>query len=202
MMVRAKRDLDGLRKTRTLIRTPLPMEGGFRSLALQVPDIRIETERLILRPPRAEDFDAYAAKMADAEATRFIGGAQIRAVAWRSFLAKAGAWAIQGFSMFSVIEKASGRWIGQLGPWYPEGWPGTEVGWGLVREAWGRGYAREGAGAALRYAREVLGRKAIASIIRPANVASIRVAQSLGAEAAETIEFFGAPAALYRYPAV
>ena len=55
-------------------------------------DIRIETERLILRPPRIEDFDAYAEKMADAEGARFIGGAQARAVAWRGFLASAGAW--------------------------------------------------------------------------------------------------------------
>ena len=180
MMVRAKRDLDGLRKTRTLTPTPLPMEGGFRSLALQVPDIRIETERLILRPPRAEDFDAYAAKMADAEATRFIGGAQIRAVAWRSFLAKAGAWAIQGFSMFSVIEKASGRWIGQLGPWYPEGWPGTEVGWGLVREAWGKGYACEGAVAAIDWAFDHLGWSEVIHSIDPENHASQALARRLG----------------------
>ena len=34
--------------------------------------------------------------------------------------------------MFSVIEKDSGRWIGRIGPWQPEGWPGTEVGWSLV----------------------------------------------------------------------
>lgn len=51
--------------------------------------LRIETDRLILRPPRMEDFDAYALKMADAEATRFTGGEQMRAVAWRSFIASA-----------------------------------------------------------------------------------------------------------------
>jgi RimJ/RimL family protein N-acetyltransferase len=56
------------------------------------------------------------------------------------------------------------------------------------------------AAAALRFARETLGRTDITSIIRPANVASIRVAESLGAVAAETVEFFGAPSVLYRYP--
>src|SRR5690242_10527528 len=101
--------------------------AAFRSQALHVPDICIETDRLILRPPRIEDFDAYAASMADLEAARFIGGQQPRAVAWRGFLSSAGAWMIQGFSMFSVIEKASGRWVGRLGPWFPDGWPGTEV---------------------------------------------------------------------------
>jgi hypothetical protein len=37
----------------------------------------------------------------------------------------AGAWAMQGFAMLSVIEKATGRWVGRAGPWQPEGWPGT-----------------------------------------------------------------------------
>ena len=102
-------------------------------------DIRIETERLVLRPPQAEDFDGWAANMADAESARFIGGLQPRAVAWRGFLTMVGSWAIQGFGMFSVIEKSSGRWIGRMGPWFPEGWPGREVGWGLARHAWGKG---------------------------------------------------------------
>lgn len=53
---------------------------------MNVDSLRIETERLILRPPRAEDFDACAANMADAVATFFIGGQQPRAAAWRGFL--------------------------------------------------------------------------------------------------------------------
>src|SRR5262249_5878461 len=97
------------------------------------PDIRIETERLILRPTAAEDFEAWAAFMAD-DASKFVGGPLPRSTAWRGFLSMAGAWMIQGFAMFSVIEKASGKWMGRLGPWVPEGWPGTEVGWGLARE--------------------------------------------------------------------
>ncbi len=147
---------------------------------MDVDSLRIETERLILRPPRAEDFDAYAAKMADVEATRFIGGPQVRAAAWRSFLGKAGAWKIQGFSMFSVIEKASGHWIGQLGPWYPEGWPGTEVGWGLARAAWGNGYALEGCIAAIDWSFDQLGWTEVIHSIDPHNRASQALAQRLG----------------------
>lgn len=147
---------------------------------MHAPDIRIETERLILRPPRAEDFDAYAALMGDPEAARFIGGAQVRAIAWRSFLALAGAWMIQGFSMFSVIEKSSGRWIGRLGPWHPEGWPGTEVGWGLVRTAWGKGYALEGATAAIDWAFEHLSWTEVIHSINPDNAPSQALARRLG----------------------
>lgn len=58
--------------------------GASRNKTLHAPDLRIETERLLLRPPRIEDFDAYADKMADAEGSRFIGGLQLRAVAWRA----------------------------------------------------------------------------------------------------------------------
>ena len=107
-------------------------------------DVRIETERLLLRPPRAEDFEPWAEFMADPEAARWIGGPLSRAMAWRGFLTVAGAWEIQGFGMFSVLERDTGAWVGRLGPWMPEGWPGPEVGWGIVRSRWGRGYATEG----------------------------------------------------------
>ncbi|HEY0971802.1 MAG TPA: GNAT family N-acetyltransferase [Gemmatimonadales bacterium] len=70
----------------------------------------------------------------------------------------------------------------------------------LARGAWGRGYAREGAAAALLYAREVLGRTAVISVIRPGNVASIGVATSLGAVPDGAVEFFGGQALIYRYP--
>ena len=79
----------------------------------------VETERLILRPPTAEDFEPWVAFGADAEVARFLGGVQTPAMVWRTMCAVAGAWTINGFSMFSVVEKASGRWIGRLGPWMP-----------------------------------------------------------------------------------
>ena len=147
---------------------------------MPITDIRIETERLLLRPTAAEDFEGWAALMADASSARHIGGPQPRAVAWRGFLAMAGAWTIQGFGMFSVIERSSGRWIGRLGPWQPEGWPGPEVGWGLLRDAWGRGYATEGAAAAIDWAFDVLGWTEVIHTIDPDNVASQAVACRLG----------------------
>jgi RimJ/RimL family protein N-acetyltransferase len=140
----------------------------------------LENERLILRPPAAEDFDAWAAFAADAEAARFLGGAQPRPVAWRSMMTMAGAWAVQGFAMFSVIEKSSGRWIGRLGPWRPEGWPGAEIAWGLAREAWGKGYATEGAAAAMDWAFDNLGWDEAIHTIDPDNIGSQAVAKRLG----------------------
>ena len=145
-----------------------------------MPDIRIETQRLILHPTAPEDFEGWAAFMADEEATRFLGGPQVRSVAWRGFLSMAGAWTIQGYAMFSVIEKSTDRWIGRLGPWQPEGWPGTEVGWGIVREAWGRGYATEGATAAIDWAFDHLGWSDVIHCIAPENLSSQGVAKKLG----------------------
>lgn len=140
----------------------------------------IETERLILRLPQPGDFDRLAEMMANEEAARFLGGAVVRSVAWRQAAALAGAWMLNGFSMFSVVEKATGLWVGRLGPWQPDGWPGTEVGWGLHPDAWGKGYATEGTVAAMDYAVDVLGWSEIIHCIVEENKPSQRVAERLG----------------------
>ena len=147
---------------------------------MDLDSLRIETDRLILRPTQAEDFEGWATLMADSEGSRHIGGPQSRAVAWRGFLSIAGAWVIQGYGMFSVIEKSTGRWIGRLGPWCPEGWPGTEVGWGLLADVRGNGYAPEGAAAAMDWAFDTLGWHEIIHCIALDNAASQAVARKLG----------------------
>ena len=142
--------------------------------------LRLETPRLILRPPRMEDFDAWAAFLEDEVATKYIGGPQPRPTAWRTFMCMCGAWSMTGVAMFSVIEKASGQWVGRLGPWYPDGWPEPEVGWGIAREHWGKGYASEGAAAAMDYAFDVLGWTEVIHCIDEQNLASQGVAKRLG----------------------
>jgi RimJ/RimL family protein N-acetyltransferase len=140
----------------------------------------LETERLILRPTRAEDFDAWAQFAAHPDSMRFLGGPQPREVAWRAFVAMAGCWTLYGFGMFSLIEKSTGRWLGRLGPWRPEGWPGNEIGWGLVHDAEGRGYALEGACAAIDWAFDALGWAEIIHCIDDGNELSIALARRLG----------------------
>lgn len=141
---------------------------------------QIETPRLLLRLPRREDYEAWAAFGADGEATRYIGGVQARSRAWRSLAATLGSWHLQGLGMFSVIEKTSGRWVGRVGPWQPEGWPGTEVGWSIAREAWGRGYAPEAASASIEWAFEHLRWQEVIHTIDPQNANSKAVAAKLG----------------------
>ena len=140
----------------------------------------LETPRLLLRPPQAADFESWCAFMADAEATRHIGGVQTPDQVWRGMLSLAGAWALQGFSMFSIIEKVSGKWIGRAGPLYPRGWPAREVGWGIVRSHWGRGLAFEAACASMDFVVDTLGWEDIAHFIPPENEPSRILAQRLG----------------------
>lgn len=118
--------------------------------------------------------------MADEATTRFIGGTAPREVCWRQLMTMVGSWHALGFAMFSVYEKSSGRWVGRVGPWQPEGWPGTEVGWAIARDCWGRGYAVEAAIASTNWAFDTLGWTDVIHSIAPDNVASQRVAEKLG----------------------
>lgn len=145
------------------------------------PGPTLETARLILRPPGQEDLEGWAQLMADPVAARFIGGQQPRATAWRMMATMAGSWALKGFGMFSVIDKASGRWLGRIGPWVPEDWPGTEVGWGLHPAAQGQGYAAEAAVATIDWAFDHLGWTEVIHCIDPENTPSQTLAQRLGA---------------------
>ncbi len=144
-------------------------------------DFRIETPRLLLRVPRATDLDGFAALMADEESAKFIGGAMPRSTTWRGLMTMIGSWHSLGFTMFSVIERSSGEWIGRVGPWMPEGWPGPEVGWAIKRDRWGCGYAPEAAIAATTWAFDHLGWDRVIHCIDPLNTPSQAVARKIGA---------------------
>ena len=139
----------------------------------------LETERLLLRVQQAGDFERYAEMLAHPSSLH-IGGPLLRHEAWRRFLQMPGAWMVQGFAMFSVVEKSSGRWMGQAGPWCPDGWPGTEVGYSFHMDARGKGYATEACAAAMDYAFDILGWDEVIHSISPENTASQAVAQRLG----------------------
>ena len=140
----------------------------------------LTTARLVLRPPTQDDFPAFAAMMANADHVKFIGGALPEAMAWRQLAAITGAWSLRGFSMFSVLERDTGLWVGRIGPWMPQGWPGTEVGWGLAPEAMGKGYGVEAATACMDWVVDHLGWTDIIHIIDPANKPSEALAARIG----------------------
>ncbi len=142
----------------------------------------LETERLRLRPLQPADFEPWAVFAADSVTMRFLGGPQARATAWRGFVAMAGSWALYGFGMFSIVEKSTGRWLGRAGPWRPDGWPGNEVGWGLVSDAVGQGYACEAAVAAIDWVFDTLAWDSVIHCIDENNERSSALARRLGSD--------------------
>ena len=141
---------------------------------------RLETARLILRPPVDEDLDGWADLDADARAVQFIGGLRTRNQAWMDMATAAGMWSLRGCGLFSVLEKDTSLWVGRVGPWLPEGAIGTEIGWAISPTTWGKGYATEAAHAAIAWAFDHLGWADVIHCIDAPNTASIAVAERLG----------------------
>lgn len=142
----------------------------------------LETHRMILRPPAIEDFEEFSLFHQDAEVMRFLGGVQERATTWRTFNAFVGAWYLYGFSMFCMIDKETGAWLGRVGPIFPLEWPDKEVGWGVTRAAMGKGYACEAAVATMDFAFDKLGWEKVIHCIDLENEPSQKLALRLGSK--------------------
>jgi len=142
----------------------------------------LETARLRLRGWEGDDLDPYAAILGDPEVTRYLGDTRPfdRVATWRKMAMLVGHWQLRGYGIWAVVERAPERFVGRVGLWNPEGWPGLEVGWVVAREHWGRGIATEAGDAAMRFAFERLGAEHVVSVIHPENARSIRVAERLG----------------------
>ena len=174
---------------------------------------RIETERLILRMPRADDLDGAVEQLTDPEVMRFVGGAVLREavpVVLQRWLLR---WAENGFGPLAIERREDGRFVGRVGllVWDTRTWTRSslldaaehgrvELGWGLARSAWGNGYAFEAAVAARDWMHERSFERLI-SLVNPENTRSVRLAQRLGATPGETVTVpSGSPAVVWVHP--
>lgn len=148
----------------------------------------LETERLKLRQWRNQDFDAFATYMATPHLAEFVGGVCSRDLAWRRFASIVGHWTLRGYGFFALEELERGAFVGCCGLWFPEGWPELEVGYWLMPEAQGKGYATEAARRVIAHAFDDLGTQTLVSYIDPRNGPSIKVAERLGARREAEIE--------------
>jgi RimJ/RimL family protein N-acetyltransferase len=147
---------------------------------------------------RNEDFATYEKMCADPEIMKYLGGRIFdRLEAWRHMAFLVGHWELRGYGHWAVEEKESGKFVGRIGFLNPEGWPGFEVGWTLAREAWGKGYATEGARRALDYAFNDLDKSHVISLIHPENKNSIKVAERLGEKLEGQTELLGHDVLIY-----
>lgn len=121
--------------------------------------------------------------LAEPETARFItrkGEPLSRREVWSEMAFLIGHWQMLSHGMFVVEERASGAFLGRIGPLAPLGWPGFEIAWGLNAAARGKGYAQEAARAAIDWSFGTFPLDRIVSIIHPMNVASQRVAERVG----------------------
>lgn len=141
-----------------------------------------ETERLILRAPRIEDFPACE-HFIRSERSRFVGGpSEDRLQAWRSFAHLSSGWLLRGYGIFAMERRDSGTCIGAVGPWEPITWPEPELSWSIWdADAEGKGYVTEAMRPIQTWVFDTLGWTTCVSYIDPDNTRSIAVAERLGA---------------------
>ena len=145
----------------------------------------LTTDRLLLRAFVKEDLDAFAALVADKEVIQhatYDGTPMTRAQAVNWLCYMLGHWHMHGFGIWGVEEKSSGVLIGRIGLQFLEWFDDVELVWMLAASAWGKGFATEGARAAIDFGLNKLSLPRIAAVIRQENKASIRLAERLGME--------------------
>lgn len=140
----------------------------------------LETDRLMLRKPRATDWPEVCAFYMS-ERSAMAGGSIDEGKAWRQFAAIVGHWDLRGFGLFAVTEKPGDDIIGLVGQWYPGDWPERELGWVIFDGSEGKSLAFEAATAARKHAYATLGWTTAVSYIDPGNTRSIALAERLGA---------------------
>jgi RimJ/RimL family protein N-acetyltransferase len=164
----------------------------------------IGTERLVLRPHTAADFELYRAMWSDPVVTRFTGGFPSgREDIWTRFLRGFGMWSHMGFGFLVVEDRASGAFLGEVG--FQErrrditpSMEGTlETGWALVPSAHGKGYATEAVRAVLGWADAALPGSRYTALIDAGNAGSIRVAEKVGFREFARTEYHGVAAVLF-----
>ncbi len=170
-----------------------PLKPGIMLAARDGPVL--ETKRLKLRPWCGADIAPNTAMLSDPPTARFItaDGKPITEElnGWRNAAIMAGHWVLHGVGMFVVEEKSSGKFVGRVGPWFPPGWPGFEVGWGIAKDFRGKGYAVEAARASIDWVFATFDLDRIIHCIDRDNAASEAVAGRLGAEKQGETDLFG-----------
>jgi RimJ/RimL family protein N-acetyltransferase len=147
----------------------------------------LETERLRLRGHRVQDFAHSAAMWADPVVIRHTVGKPLsEEECWTRFLRYVGHWALLGFGYWVAEEKATGKFVGEIGfadykrDLEPSLKGIPESGWVLASHAHGKGYATEAVRAVVAWGDARFSSRRTACIIAPENVASIRVAEKCG----------------------
>ena len=166
---------------------PGPHPGSSDTKCRSAPTL--ETERLVLRQWRKDDFRPWLAICGQPAVTRHFGGAPMSAEdVFRRLTASIGGWVWNGFGSWAVDRRSDSRLVGNVGlftAWRdlePEFGEEPEMGWIFATEAHGQGLALEAGRAVLSWAEANLNPTPIWAIIAPENEPSLKLAARLGFE--------------------
>lgn len=147
----------------------------------------IETPRLELRGHLPSDLPDSIRMWQSPETIRFIGGRPLtEEEVWLRLLRYWGGWAMLGYGFWRIVERATGRFVGEIGfhELHRDSQPSfagePEAGWALMAEFHGRGFAREALDAALAWGDANIEARRTVCIIHPANAASLKLARAVG----------------------
>ena len=168
-------------------------------------NVRLETQRLVLRLYHRSDFADLHAMSADPVMWTYserdsMGPEE----AWARLLRNCGHWALSGYGVFAIEEKATGTYVGEAGCADYRRELGDdfdlspEASWAITPSAQGQGYAAEAAQAALDWIEQVHAPDQTVCLIHSQNVPSLNVAQKLGFLPIRTVKYRNYPAILFR----
>ncbi|MGE8203679.1 GNAT family N-acetyltransferase [Heyndrickxia sp. NPDC080065] len=146
--------------------------------------IHFETERLLFRDFELKDLPEFKRMNEDSEVMRYFPKTLSHEETESFFHAIVDEWKAYGYGLFAVERKDNGEFIGFIGfhraTFEADFTPCIEIGWRLKKEAWGHGFATEGAKACLKYAETAYDFKNIYSFTAKINMPSERVMQKIG----------------------
>lgn len=161
--------------------------------------IGLETERLLFRKWDNSDFPNFSKFYQDENAAKYVGGVKSPEESWRLMATYLGHYELNGFSYLALETKESKTLVGTVGLWKSSPWPEPELGYWILLESQGKGFAFEAGVAVRKYAREI-DLPSLVSYIDPANEPSKKLAMRLGAQRTDTIDLLGfGPHEVYRY---
>ncbi|NQV85638.1 MAG: GNAT family N-acetyltransferase [Woeseiaceae bacterium] len=143
----------------------------------------METGRLYLRPVTVDDTELMLAIWNDPAFIRNVADRGIRTVEQARAAIEGGAQKLfedYGYGPYSMALKSDGSMIGICGLFKRENLEHPDIGFGVLPDYCGLGYAGEAAAAVVDYARSELGINALTAIVSPANEPSIGLIKKLG----------------------
>jgi ribosomal-protein-alanine N-acetyltransferase len=158
-----------------------------------------ETERLLIRKFTFDDLPKLIELRSDDEVIRYLGGRRLQnpeAIEKRMRF-YIDCYAKHGYGMCALIWKETNEMIGWCGLQPLEETGETEVGYGMIKEFWGRGIGYECARAWLEYGFKKANATRIVAVADPANTGSWRIMEKCGMKYEKSGEHYGMQCVFY-----